>query len=177
MNRREVLTNLVLLTIIGCLAFLIYEAGNQELPDLEVATEQTDGSKPDTETSYDAKLADQKYPKFGGQPLFVAIFTPTPTPPPPTPTPTKTPDIQKALAPWVLIGTDPGEVTIEDKSKKEDNIFVIKVNETRPVQAENEVKNAKLIKVDHLADNPSATFELEGTSDKKILKLFSDGPM
>lgn len=175
MTRREILTNILLLAVIGGFALFIYLYSKQLLPELEVSVEQT-RTQTESQALPVARPDNQQYGQFGGVALFQAIIPPTPEPPPPPPPPPKTPDIHRALAAWRLIGTDPGEATIEDRSRKEDSIFVIRVSRTWPAMTDNETKMATLLSVDHLSDNPSVVFGLEGTSESKTLKLFEDLP-
>lgn len=174
MTRREMLVNILLVAVIAWLLSLVLTApqGNVELevPDL------SESSKTTTETSYSAALAKEKFPALKQKDPFKEIMTPTPSPPPPTPTPTKTPDISKTLASWKLLSVDSGVATIEDRSKKEDNIFEMKVGETKPMEVEKGggVRNLTLKRVDDKADNPSATFSLEGTTDEKTFKMYDE---
>lgn len=180
MNRREIIINLLLLIVIGALAYFIFSSDQRTPEQLEVtATPAANDGKvpPTTETTYNPVEGNRKYPKFGEKPLFQALITPTPTPTPPPPPPTKTPDIEKALANWKLQAVDPGEATVEDKAKREDNVFSMKVGESRPVQAGDQAKNVTLVKVDDKADNPSATFGLQDTTDQKTLKMFEEGAL
>jgi hypothetical protein len=178
MTRQEILFNLVLLTIIGSLAFLLLTEEELDNDITVPAAARATPPPPKSETEYavDGQL---KYPKFGENDVFVALIPPTPTPPPPTPSPTKTPNIHAALAAWKLSGIMDGEVTVEDKSKPNhpDQFFMMKVGDVHPVQVDKgRTGNATLINVDEDSDNPSATFSLDGTDETHMLKTIEDSP-
>lgn len=180
-RRQELLINLVLLAAIVGLAYTIYSKSTEVTVIRAPKPENAKPLSAETETAFDAQAAQAKYPKFGETKLFRALLTPTPTPPPVTPAPTPTPNIHNALAAWALAGVDEisGEVTIEDKSKPdtdENKYFNIKLNEARPVQADKEVKNATLIRLDPdlVNGNPSATFKLDGSGEEKTIKMMPD---
>lgn len=174
MNRRELLINLLLLAAIAALAYAIL-AGSEEQPDLSMASTVKTARPGDLETTFNPEVARKKYPMLGQTALFQPIITPTPTPPPPTPTPTKTPDIKAALGQWRLSSAGDGEALIENRAEKnpENQFFSLRVGQSRSVEVEKGVmKNATLKKLDENADNPSATFILEGTSEEYTLKMF-----
>jgi hypothetical protein len=174
MNRRELIINLLLLVAIAAIAYAII-AGNEEEPDLGTSL-VVRGPKPgDLETTFNPDVARKKYPMLGQTALFQPIITPTPTPPPPTPTPTKTPDIKAALGQWRLSSAGDGEALIENRAEKnpEYQFFSLRVGQSRSVEVEKGVmKNATLKRLNENADNPSATFILEGTSEEYTLKMF-----
>lgn len=179
MNRREVLVNLLLLTVIGCLAYLIFTAGDEEeameLPKVAMST-----SSSKTETGYNPELAQRAYPRFGQVAIMKAIIPPTPTPPPPTPAPTPTPDIDKAIMQWKLLSVFENTAMIENRAEHdpEKQFFNMKPGEVKEIPVERgEMKKLTLVKVDESMDNggPTATFVLEGVKDKpKTLKANDD---
>lgn len=178
MNRNEILLNLLLLVIIGSLAYLVLESGQDEehmVGSSNVAVRPKDKADK-SETDYNPAAAQAKYPNFGKKAIYQALLTPTPTPPPPTPPPTKTPDISQALGAWKLLSVMDGEATIENKATKdpEQSMIQMKVNDTRQVTVGNETKIVTLKRADENSDNPSATFSMEGTTDEKTLKMFDD---
>jgi len=177
MTRQEFLLNLVLLTIIGALAYVMVT----EEPEVEIvvpAAASETPAPPKTETEY-LQAGKVKYPEFGNKNIYVAILPPTPVPPTPTPTPTPTPDIHGALRTWRLMGILDDEISIEDKAKANDpehQFFNMKQGETRPVDAgKGQVKNVRIKSIDAESDNPSVTFEMDDTFETHVLKTLDDG--
>ncbi|MCX7018705.1 MAG: hypothetical protein WCK47_09335 [bacterium] len=166
MNGRDILLNIFLLTLIGSLTFLIFDKGGNdsgtEIPEMLSA------SKPSKEeTSFNPLLATAKYPKFGEKPLYKAIITPTPSPTPPPPTPAPTPNIGNILKRWRLLSAYAGSASIEDTGEKdpEKQFFDMKVGEIRTTRGEKtEMRNVRLNRIDEQADEPSATFSMDGTT-------------
>jgi len=182
MKRRDLLINLLLLVVIGTLAYYIYEGGDSEAPTgrMVAMASRSETSRP--ETSYDAKAGEQKYPNLGKVPIYQALLTPTPTQPPPTAKPTVTPNIHTALASWKLQMVDPdtGEAMIEDKANKNpaaENVFTMKLNDTRVVTFDNISRTVTMIKEDKDSDNPSATFKMDGAEGvEHTLRMIEDSP-
>lgn len=186
MKRQEVLLNLTLLTVIGALVYTILQAENQEeelIAPVEVASaveRNGDDAPGGTETPYTRER--DVYRSFGTKPLFKALITPTPTPPPATPTPTPTPNIHEATANLKVTGILGGVAYVEPK-KPDPELFPNGILEMTPgatlelpVGKGGERKRLTLRTVDEQSnpDNPSATFELEGTSELKVLRMFED---
>ena len=177
MTRQELLLNLVLLTIIGALAYVMVT----EEPDEEISVPVTASATavpPKTETEY-RQAGEGKYPEFGNKNIYVAIL-PTIPPPPPSPSPPPpTPDIHTSLKPWRLMGILDDEVSIEDKSKANDpenQFFNMKKGESRPVDTgKTGPKNVRIKALDPESDNPSVTFEMDETNEPHVLKTLDDG--
>lgn len=189
MNRQEVLLNLTLVTVIGALAFSIYDSQNQgvDLPVAPVVANNTtanadeemgeeDEEAPENETTYARAAADSPYTNVGQKDIFRSLVTPTPSPPPPTPSPTPTPDINKALGAWQVLSVYQGVATVQDnnlmKANSENAIWDMKLGESRPVDVGGgQLKAATLKSVNESLDLPTATFGLEGTSAERTMRM------
>ncbi|MGI8906444.1 MAG: hypothetical protein ACR2IE_08145 [Candidatus Sumerlaeaceae bacterium] len=182
MNRQEILLNLTLITVIGALGYSIYDA-RQNRPEIsgirsseELAVQDTEDIS--TETTYNRRQADLKFPKVGNTDLFKAIIPPTPSPIPPTPKPTDTPNIHAALNAWKVLSVQDGTATIEDVIKSragiEDAVFDMKPGDTRPIDiGGGQTRPVKLDSADEVTnpDQPSATFSMQDTQAVRTLKM------
>lgn len=178
MRRQEILLNLFLLTVIGSLAFVILTPPAQEqLRPIKIAKNETDSNA--TETAYNPQKAAETFPKLGSNPIFQPLLTPTPSPSPTTPAPTPTPQIARFIGTWHLMGIIDKEAAIEDTAKTQkdpDNAtFQMKQGDTKAVTNEKgETHTVTLEKMDEESDNPSATFGMDGTTDKHTLRMMQD---
>lgn len=178
MRRQEILLNLFLLTVIGCLAYVILTpAPQEELRPIKIAKNDTEN--PGSETAYNPQKAAETWKKFGINPIFQALLTPTPSPSPTTPAPTPTPQIGRFIGTWHLMGIIEKEAAIEDTAKTQkdpDNAtFQMKIGDTKAVTNEKgETHTVTLEKMDEESDNPSVTFGMDGTTDKHTLRMMQD---
>lgn len=178
MSRQEFLVNLVFLTIIGCLAYLIFEQQQKKSQPLRPPIVASVGDSADTETKFNPAAAAQKYPRLGTTPLFRPLI-PTPTPSPtPAPTPTPTPNISNVLRPWKLISVMGNEASIENRAPRseDDRFFDVKVGESRAADDGGMQRSATLKRTDENSDPPIAVFSLDGTTDEYIIRLGNDVP-
>jgi hypothetical protein len=179
-RREEILLNITLM--VAALSLLIFILLGPVPEDMTVPYTRpvpTDGATvaSTTETPYNAGA--DRYPAVGDVPIFRALLTPTPTPLPPTPRPTPTPDINAGLGKFRVQGIMDGVIILEDPEKSRngapDAILEWKVGEVRQLDSgRGETRAVKLEKVDETTDpsNPTATFSMEGTTEKKVLKMF-----
>jgi hypothetical protein len=180
-RREEILLNITMLT--AALSLLIFILLGPVPEDMAVPvasrSENRRTERPgQTETPLPPTAAD-RFMEVGRVPLFRALLTPTPTPPPPTPRPTPTPDISAGLAKFKVQGIMDGVVMLEDPEKSKtgapDALIEWKPGEVRQMDSgRGETRPVKLEKVDEVTDpsNPTATFSMEGTTEKKVLKMF-----
>ncbi len=184
MRRQEVLLNLTLLTLIGALVYTILQSGSQDDDLLESMTVASVTEKEDspggTETPY---LPERDvYNSFGKKPLFKALITPTPSPTPPPPPPAPTPNIHEATANLKVTGIMDNVAYVEPK-KPDPEVFPDGVREMKagdtlmmPVGKSGEKRQLTLKTLDEITnpDNPSATWQLDGTTEEKVLRMFDD---
>lgn len=183
MNRREeLLLNVTMMT--AALSLLVFLVLGPMPEDLSVPdTKRPESDTPNVvaprvaESMYNPEL--DNYKSMGKIPVFRALLTPTPTPPPPTPRPTPTPDINAGLGKFKVQGIMDGVIILEDPEKARngapDAIVEWKAGEVRQLDSgRGETRAVKLEKVDETTDpsNPQAVFSMEGTTEKKTLRMF-----
>jgi hypothetical protein len=178
-QREEILLNITLITVaLSLLIFIILGPVpiDMSVPESARPSAQNPTVRPRVETPYD--LQQDRFVALGEIPVFRAILTPTPTPPPPTPRPTPTPDINAALGRFRVVSIMDNTVIIEDPERAQagDPDAMIEWNrgEVRQLQAgQGESKAVRLEAVDEVTDpgNPSATFSMEGTTEKRVFRL------
>lgn len=172
MNRRELVLNLLLLSLTAGLAWLIFTSNAQDrlvrVPALVLSREQPDAAA-------DGGQICNAYPHFGQVALMKAIIPPTPTPPPAPPPPAPTPDIEKVLRPFRLLSVCDGTVIIENTATHEGSEQFLSLRQGESIQVHAEgfgPRKLVLLRMQEsgAAGTMSAGFSLEGTSTEGELR-------